>query len=88
MKNAQVGRVEFAKRPLLVIIEYADLWLSTISNPNLLTLTQSCPRLRVFYCCLTTAAGISKPFRIKKCGSNSKTIVIVWRCKYCLKRKF
>ena len=26
--------------------------------------------------------------RIKKCGSNSKTIAIVWRCKYCLKRKF
>ena len=26
--------------------------------------------------------------RIKKCGSNSKTIAIVWRCRYCLKRKF
>ena len=26
--------------------------------------------------------------RIKKCGSNSKTIAIVWRCKYCLTRKF
>ena len=23
-----------------------------------------------------------------QCGSNSKTIAIVWRCKYCLKRKF
>ena len=26
--------------------------------------------------------------RIKKCGSNSKTIGIVWRCRYRLKRKF
>lgn len=62
MKNAQVGPAEFAKRPLLAIINYADLWLSTWSNPNFLTPTQSCPRLRVFYCCPIAAAGIIKPF--------------------------
>lgn len=55
MKNAQV-------RPLLAIINYADLWLSTRSNPNLLTSTQSCPRLRVFYFFHIAAAGIIKPF--------------------------
>lgn len=62
MKNARVGPAEFAKRSLLAIINYADLWLSTRSNPNLLTPTQSNPRLYVFYCCPIAAAGIIKPF--------------------------